>query len=209
MTKFGKLFLITIAIGIVAVVMIFKTNSYKDESINCKNQLATSYNEQSWYLAQIDELTQTISGLQNTGVQEQEAVEIPEELSTVLHFPEQPTEAIGSYEWNTQVLNNYSSNTRQIAELTQDFKGQMIIKLRKAPTIHTVIYFKTDSIYCGGRLNEELNENNEFVLDMKAPIKVGKANCVLSHNGQLPEKITIGWYVANFDWNGIESITIK
>lgn len=71
------------------------------------------------------------------------------------------------------------------------------------------MYFKTDSIYCGGRLNAPINENNDFVLSMDG-FKVGKVNCILRNSdGSLPEKIYIGGYVANFEGNGIETVTIK
>lgn len=209
MTKFWKLLLITIWIVILTIIFWVKLWTKNTETRLCKNALASSYNEQSGMLQQIDELSQQISWLQNTGVADVPAFEIPAEVSTVLNYPNQPAKAVGTYEGNTTALNLYSSRTRQTAHIDQSYKGEIIVHLRKTPTIHTIVYFKTNGIYCGGRLNEQIDENNDFVLSMDG-FKVGKVNCILRNSDwTLPETISVGGYVANFEGNGIETITFK
>lgn len=198
---------ILILLGVIAVLYLKFSVKSTDET-NCKAILVESYKQQSGMLQEIDSLKTIISWLQEQITQELTWVS-SEEVSVILYYPKQPVQAIWNYEGNSRVLNLYSRKTSQLANLTQDFKGQIVIKLRKAPTTHTIIYFKTDIVSCVGRLNEPINDNNEFTLSMDG-FNVGTANCILKNkDGTFPDKIRVGWYVANFDWNGIETITFK
>ena len=183
----------------------------KSTQINSCNDVLNSVAEQnSGLLSTVEQLTQTISWLQNTGTQEVtgQLVEL-EPVGIELKYPMQPSKPAWDYDSNTAVLNNYAEKTRQTAEFVPGMKWEIIVHLRKKPTIHTVMYFKTNNVYCGGRLNEQINENNDFVLNVDG-FKIWKNHCVLrKSNGSLPDKIYIGGYVANFVWNWIETITIR
>lgn len=179
---------------------------------SCKSTIYLYLDEYNKISIENDKLRQELDGLKNPVIISDDVIEesiVEQEIKSEIFFQEQPKQHWWNYESNTTILNAYAKSNMQEVVFVEWMVWQLVIKLRQNLKSHIVLYAKTENIYCWGRLSVTPNENNEVIINFSW-FRIGKINCILFDNKwNLPSKLSLGWYVASFDWNWIEKITVK